>query len=153
MHESKAETISNNSLFPIKMNYLSFRAVNESACTSLEIFNDLNSRTNFFSRESDVKKLFLGHANYRSTSFGQFTPSKVYSNSSLNWLYSVGLPLTVVNLPTTSSITALHFIPTIKDGTCVKSYPSLLACCADGALYMVKYGDEGQTTIVNLPSR
>ena len=152
MHESKVETISNN-FSTKKMNYLSFRAVNESAYTSSETFNDLNSRTNFFSRESDVKKLFLGHANYPSTSFSQLMPSNVYSNNSINWLCSVGLPLTVVNLPTTSSITALHFIPTIKDGTCAKSYPSLLACCADGALYMMKYSDEGQTTIVNLPSR
>ena len=58
-----------------------------------------------------------------------------------------------MNLSNTSTITALYFVPTTKETGSMTSLPRLIACCADGGLYMVEYGDDGQTTIVDLPSR
>ena len=70
----------------------------------------------------------------------------------ITWDKLTGLPLAIVNLPNTSTIAAMYFIPTTKETSCMTSLPKLIVCCADGGLYIVEYGDDGETTIVDLPS-
>ncbi|XP_028407102.1 WD repeat-containing protein 93-like [Dendronephthya gigantea] len=74
------------------------------------------------------------------------------NNNIVTWDKLTGLPLTVVNLPMhNNTITSLHFIPTIIGNGCTSLYPKLLVCSGNGGLCMVEYGDDGQTTIVDLP--
>ena len=70
----------------------------------------------------------------------------------ITWDKLTGLPLAIVNLSNTSTITALYFIPTTKETCCMTSLPKLIVCCADGGLYIVEYGEDGETTTVDLPS-
>ena len=77
-------------------------------------------------------------------------------------LFFLGVPLNVVNFPTSSTIISLHFLPAIKTKDTTnqshqwKNTPppaKLLACSESGGLHIVEYNQEDEGTVSNLYSR